>query len=102
MYYMVYTTEGLLEVAIESGSKIVYWVGFEPTSTEFRSDALNDWAIRPRISYFVQCSRFISVIASGSRHICFNWNLWKLMNKVDKDSNKADRASEKKRNVCDL
>ena len=23
------------------------WVGFEPTTTEFRSDALADWAIRP-------------------------------------------------------
>ena len=23
------------------------WVGFEPTTTEFRSDALTDWAIRP-------------------------------------------------------
>ena len=22
------------------------WVGFEPTATEFRSDALTDWAIR--------------------------------------------------------
>ena len=41
------------------------WVGFEPTTTEFRSDALTDWAIRPwvqltlranfQISSFVQC-----------------------------------------------
>ena len=23
------------------------WVGFEPTTTEFRSEALTDWAIRP-------------------------------------------------------
>ena len=25
------------------------WVGFEPTTTEFRSDALTDWAIRPTL-----------------------------------------------------
>ena len=33
---MVFTTEGLFEVAIES------LVGFEPTTTEFRSDGLTD------------------------------------------------------------
>ena len=51
------------------------WVEFEPTTTEFRSDALTDWAIRPWVQLalranfvqiiqfhlFVQCSRFISV-----------------------------------------
>ena len=25
------------------------WVGFKPTTTEFRSDALTDWAIRSRV-----------------------------------------------------
>ena len=28
------------------------WVGFEPTTTEFRSDALTDWAIRPCILFW--------------------------------------------------
>ena len=61
------------------------WVGFEPTTTDFRSDALTDWSIRPWVQLalranflqplqfhlFVQCSRFISVFAFVSRHICF-------------------------------
>ena len=65
------------------------WVGFESTTTEFRSDALTDWAIRSwvqlalianfvqRLQFhlFVQCSHFISVIAFVSRHIFFKWNL---------------------------
>ena len=29
--------------------KWFFEVGFEPTTTEFRSDALTDWAIRPRV-----------------------------------------------------
>ena len=32
---------------IWSSYRKLAWVGFEPTATEFRSDALNDWAIRP-------------------------------------------------------
>ena len=40
MIHMVFTTEGFFEVALA-------WVGFEPTTTEFRSEALTDWAIRP-------------------------------------------------------
>ena len=36
---MVFTTEGFLEVAIESWPE---WDGFEPTTTEFCSDALTD------------------------------------------------------------
>ena len=61
------------------------WVGFEPTTTEFRPDALTDWAIRPWVQLalgsnfvqllqfhlFVQCSRFISVCTFVSRHIYF-------------------------------
>ena len=40
------------------------WVGFEPTTTEFRSDALNDWAIRPWVQLalrtnFVQLLQFV-------------------------------------------
>ena len=42
---MVFITEGFLEVAVERWPE---WdVGFEPTTTEFRSDALIDRAIRP-------------------------------------------------------
>ena len=37
--YMVFTTEGLFEVAIESWPE---WDEFEPTITEFPSDALTD------------------------------------------------------------
>ena len=65
------------------------WVGFEPTTTEFRSDALTDWAIRPWVQLalranfvqllqfylFVQRWRFISVFAFVSCHICFKWSL---------------------------
>ena len=64
------------------------WVGFEPTTVEFRSGALTDWVIRPwvqlavsqlctatSISSFVQCSRFIWAIAFVSRHLCFKRNL---------------------------
>ena len=61
------------------------WVGFEPTTTEFRSDAVTDWAISPGVQLalranfvqllqfhlFIQCSRFISVFAFVSRQICF-------------------------------
>ena len=32
---------------IWSSYRKLTWVGFEPTITEFRSDALTDWAIRP-------------------------------------------------------
>ena len=38
---MAFTTEGFFEVAIEG-----FWDGFEPTATEFRSDALTDWAFK--------------------------------------------------------
>ena len=65
------------------------WVGFEPTTTELRSDTLMDWATMPWVQLalranfvqllqshlFVQCSHFISVIAFVSRHICFKQNL---------------------------
>ena len=38
--YMVFTTEGFFEVGIESWPQLD--VGFEPTTTGFRSDALTD------------------------------------------------------------
>ena len=84
------------------------WVGFEPTTTEFRSDALTDWAIRPWVQLAlranfvhllqfhlsVQCSSFISVFAFVSRHIFFKWSLahiyiykvfrWKNKNYISK------------------
>ena len=64
-------------------------VGFEPTTTEFRLNALSDWAIRPWVQLalranfvqllqfhlLVQCSHFISVIAFVSHHICLKGNL---------------------------
>ena len=65
------------------------WVAFEPTTTEFHSDALTDWALRSwvqlalrakflqllKFHLFVQRSYFILVIAFVSRHICFKQNL---------------------------
>ena len=64
------------------------WVVFEPTTSEFRSDALTNWTIRPwvqltvranfiqllQFDLFFQCSRFISVFAFVSCHI-FWWSL---------------------------
>ena len=64
-------------------------VGFEPTTTEFRLNALSDWAIRPWVQLalranfvqllqfhlLVQCSHFISAIAFVSHHICLKGNL---------------------------
>ena len=72
------------------------WVGFEPTTTEFRSDALTDWATRLwvqlalranfaqllQFDLFVQCSRFISVFAFVSRHICFKRSLAQVITLV--------------------
>ena len=62
-------------------------VGFEPTITELRSDALTDWAIRPwvqlalsqlcratPISSFAQFSSLIMAIVFISRHSYFNRN----------------------------
>ena len=63
---------------------------------EFRSDALTNWAIRPWVQLalranflqslqfylFVQCSRFISVFALVSRHICFNRSLAQVITLV--------------------
>ena len=76
-----------------SSCRKLAWVGFEPTTTEFCSDALTDWAIRPWVQLalranfvqllqfhlFVQCSRFISVFAIVSRHICFKRSLSQVM-----------------------
>ena len=72
-------TERFFEVALE-----LAWVGFEPMTTEFCSDTLTDWAIRPWVqlalrpffqsySTFIICSisDFISANAFISRHVLF-------------------------------
>ena len=65
------------------------WVGSELTTTEFCSDALTDWDIRPWVqltlranfiqphSNFIVCSvpSFIFAIAFISPNVCFNWSL---------------------------
>ena len=48
---------------IWSSYRKLAWVGFEPTTTEFRSDAPTDCAIRPRVQFalranFVQLLQF--------------------------------------------
>ena len=74
------------------------WVGFQPTTIEFCSDALTDWPIKPWVQLpfrpnflqllqfhlFVQCSHFISAIALVSRHICFKRNLAEVIKLVVK------------------
>ena len=72
------------------------WMGFETTTTEFRSENLTDWAIWPWVQLalrenfaqllqfhlLVQFSHFISIIAFVTRHICFNQNLAKVITLV--------------------
>ena len=67
-----------------SGYRKFAWLGFEPTTTEFRWDSLTDWLIKPWVQIalrdniiqllqyylFVEWSRFISVFAFVRRHIC--------------------------------
>ena len=74
------------------------WVGFETTTTELRSDALTDWAIRPWVQLalranfvellqfhlFIQCLRFISTIALVSCHIYFKRNLAQVVTWVQR------------------
>ena len=53
------------------------WAGFEPTTTEFRSDALTDWAIRPwvqlalRFNFIFLFLNFIYFILISSFLISF-------------------------------
>ena len=56
-------------------------VEFEPTATEFRSDGLTDWAIRPWVQLALRANfllllqlHFISYIAFVSHHVCFDRN----------------------------
>ena len=60
------------------------WLGFEPTTTEFHSDALTDWGIRPWVQLalrtnFVQLLQFHHLFSVRfdfghclSHHVCFN------------------------------
>ena len=86
--YHVYIWYSRLKDFWSSCRKLV-WVVFEPTTTEFRSDSLTNWAIRPwfqlilranivqllQLHLLVQCSHIILVTAFASRHICFKRNL---------------------------
>ena len=69
---------------------------FEPTTTEFCSDALTDWDIRPWVQLapitkfvrllqfhlFVQCSHFILAIVFASCYICFKRYLSQIITLV--------------------
>ena len=67
------------------------WVGFEPTTTEFRSDNFTELSAHEFNSHseptlysysnFIVCSvsNFISAIAFVSHHACFNWNLLEVI-----------------------
>ena len=72
-----------------SSNRKVAWVRFEPTTTEFCSDALTKWAIKPWVQLrlraifvqlllfhlVVQCSHLISAMVFVSRHISCKANL---------------------------
>ena len=94
IYICLFTYIWYLPLKIfRSSYRKLAWVGFETTTTEFRSDSLTDWAIRPWVQLalranfvqllqfhlFVQCSRFIFVFAFVSRHICFKRSLAKVI-----------------------
>ena len=53
------------------------WVAFETRSTEFRSDSLTDWTIRPWVQLALRPlhSDHIAATVFVSRHICFKQNL---------------------------
>ena len=73
-------------------------MGLEPTTTELRSGALTDWANRSWVELalranfvqllqfhlFSQCSRFISVFAFVSHHICLKRSLAQVITLVAK------------------
>ena len=93
MYIYIYIWYSSLKDFWSSYRKLA-WAGFEPTTTEFHSDALTDWATGPwvqlrtkfvqlfQLHLFVQCSHFNSAIAFASRHICFKRNLSQLITLV--------------------
>ena len=49
---------------IWSSYRKLAWVGFEPTTTEFRSDALTDWAIRPWVRLALRANCIAALISS--------------------------------------
>ena len=57
-----------------SSYRKLVWVGFEPTTTEFRSGALTDWAIRPWVQLTVLVSIYLYFIIILD-------NQWNEMNK---------------------
>ena len=56
-----------------SSNRKLAWVGFEPTTTEFRSDALTDWAIRPwpQVALLGQLSIATPILSIVQCHISF-------------------------------
>ena len=81
---------------VHSGLNWYIWyslVGFEPWTTEFGSDALTDWTIRPWVQLAlrakfvqlllfhlsVQFSHFMLAVALVSYHICFMQNLAEII-----------------------
>ena len=75
IYIYIYIYGILYWRIFRSSYRKFVWVVFEPTTTEFRSNALSDWGIRPWVQVagktdflqllqfhpFIQCPRFISV-----------------------------------------
>ena len=63
-----------------------FWVGFEPTTTEFRSEALTDSGhefnshSEPTLYSFIV--KFHFAITSISCHVCFNWNFLEVITRV--------------------
>ena len=84
---------------LRSSYRKLAWVGFDPTTNEFHSDALTNWASRLWVQlalranllqllqfrFFVQCSRFISAVAFVSRHIFFKQNFAQLITWVQRN-----------------
>ena len=82
--------------SFRSSYRKLAWVGFKPTTTEFRSEALSDWAIKPWVQLtlranfvqllqfhlFAQYSHFISAIAFVIRHIYLKRNLAQVITLV--------------------
>ena len=95
----IYESHGSRERVFRSSYWKLVWVGFEPTTTEVRSDALTDWAIRPWVYIYIymyiyicnRCnfSKVASQILGSSQSVCFCnfpnrenlWNLWNFLPK---------------------
>ena len=55
-----------------SSYRKLVWVGFEPTTTEFRSDALTDWAIRPWVQLALRAN-FVQLLQLHIYWIFFSY-----------------------------